>query len=75
MTAKRLLEYAEAHRNDDWFEAWKNEIENKQIEIAVKCENKQDKRLEREYQDLCELLRLIRLMEHQRLVLFYKGKM
>ena len=79
MLANKVLEWAEKHKNDDWFEDEKRRLQNKQIEICKKLEDPtlshaSRKRYEKQYSDICDIQHMIRIMEHQRLVLFYKSK-
>ena len=79
MTADKILQWAEDHKNDDWFEVQKIELANRKVDISTRLENfdlsiSARKKYEKEYGNICEILHMISIMEHQRLVLFYKSR-
>ena len=74
MTAKQLLEYAAEHlTNKDLFSVF-SALQNEQLEIARQLEAApKNKTLIRKYNDLCEKMQIIQLMQEQRLELFYQS--
>lgn len=74
LTAKQLLEYAAEHStNKDLFSVVRA-LQNEQLEIARQLEAApKNKTLIRKYNDLCEKLQIIQLMQEQRLELFYQS--
>ena len=74
MTAKQLLEYAaEYSTNKDLFSVF-SALQNEQLEIARQLEMApKNKTLIRKYNNLCEKMQIIQLMQEQRLELFYQG--
>ena len=73
LAAKQLLEYAAEHStNKDLFSVVRA-LQNEQLEIARQLEAApKNKTLIRKYNDLCEKLQIIQLMQEQRLELFYQ---
>lgn len=74
MTAKQLLEYAAEHlTNKDLFSVL-SALQNDQLEIARQLETAPKNRvLIRKYNDICEKMQIIQLMQGQRLELFYQS--
>lgn len=74
MTAKQLLEYAAEHStNKDLFSVF-SALQNEQLELARQLEMApKNKTLIRKYNDLCEKMQIIQLMQEQRLELFYQN--
>ena len=74
MTAKQLLEYAAEHStNKDLFSVFST-LQKEQLEIARQLEAApKNKTLIRKYNDLCEKMQIIQLMQEQRLELFYQS--
>lgn len=74
MTAKQLLEYAaEYSTNKDLFSVF-SALQNEQLEIARQLEMvPKNKTLICKYNNLCEKMQIIQLMQEQRLELFYQG--
>ena len=74
MTAKQLLEYAAEHlTNKDLFSVF-SALQNEQLEIARQVEAApKNKTLIHKYNDLCEKMQIIQLMQSQRLELFYQS--
>ena len=74
LTAKQLLEYAAEHStNKDLFSVVRA-LQNEQLEIARQLEAApKNKTLIRKYNDLCEKLQIIQLMQSQKLELFYQS--
>ena len=74
LTAKQLLEYAAEHStNKDLFSVVRA-LQNEQLEIARQLEMApKNKTLIRKYNNLCEKMQIIQLMQEQRLELFYQS--
>lgn len=74
MTAKQLLEYAAEYlTNKDLFSVL-GALQNDQLEIARQLETAPKNRiLIRKYNDICEKMQIIQLMQGQRLELFYQS--
>lgn len=74
MTAKQLLEYAAEYlTNKDLFSVLSG-LQSEQLEIARQLETTpKNKTLIRKYNDLCEKIQIIQLMQGQRLELFYQS--
>ena len=74
MTATQLLEYAAEHlTNKDLFSVF-SALQKEQLEIARQLEMApKNKTLIRKYNNLCEKMQIIQLMQKQRLELFYQG--
>ena len=74
LTAKQLLEYAAEHStNKDLFSVVRA-LQNEQLEIARQLEAApKNKTLIRKYNDLCEKMQIIQLMQEQLLELFYQS--
>ena len=74
MTAKQLLEYAAEHlTNKDLFSVF-SALQNEQLELARQLEAApKNKTLIRKYNNLCEKMQIIQLMQEQRLELFYQS--
>ncbi len=74
MTAKQLLEYAAGYlTNKDLFSVL-GALQNEQLEIARQLETApKNKILIRKYNDICEKMQIIQLMQGQRLELFYQS--
>lgn len=77
MTAKQLLIFAEQHAADkDAFQTILDDLQKEQSRIlcALETESK-NKKLNRQYLDICEKLQIINLMQRQRLELFYQSSL
>lgn len=74
MTAKQLLNFAAQHiTNMDLFSLL-GSLQIEQLEIARQLEtNPKNKRLTKQYTDVCEKMQIIQLMQSQRLELFYQS--
>ena len=74
MAAKQLLEYAAEHlTNKDLFSVF-SALQNEQLELARQLEAApKNKTLIRKYNNLCEKMQIIQLMQEQRLELFYQS--
>lgn len=74
MTAKQLLEYAaEYSTNKDLFSVF-SALQNEQLKLARQLEiTPKNKTLIHKYNDLCEKMQIIQLMQSQRLELFYQS--
>ena len=74
MTAKQLLEYAAEHlTNKDLFSVF-SALQKEQLEIAGQLEAApKNKTLIHKYNNLCEKMQIIQLMQSQRLELFYQS--
>ena len=74
MTAKQLLEYAAEYSiNKDLFSVF-SALQNEQLELARQLEMApKNKTLIRKYNNLCEKMQIIQLMQSQRLELFYQS--
>ena len=74
MTAKQLLKYAaEYSTNKDLFSVL-SALQNDQLEIARQLETApKNKVLIRKYNNICEKMQIIQLMQGQRLELFYQS--
>lgn len=75
MTAEQILNFAEEHANDtNLFRDIKEELERYKLDLAIRLENNLDcKKLNKQYKDVCEKIRMINLMQRQRLELFYQS--
>ena len=74
MTAKQVLEFAAQHiTNTDLFSLL-GSLQQEQLEIARQLEtNPKNKKLVKQYADICEKMQMIQLMQSQRLELFYQS--
>lgn len=74
MTAKQLLNFATEHSKDESLFSVLEILEGEQIEVARQLEiSPEDKKLLRQYDDVCEKQQIIHLMQSQRLELLYKS--
>jgi hypothetical protein len=74
MTAKQLLEYAAEYLTDKDLFSVLSVLQTNQLEMARQLESApNNKRLIHTYNDLCEKMQIIQLMQSQRLELFYQS--
>lgn len=74
MTAKQLLEFASEHMTDENFFSLLGTLQLEQTEIARQLETApKNKKLLKQYEDVCEKMQVIQLMQGQRLELFYQS--
>lgn len=74
MTAKQLLEYAAKYLTSKDLFSVLSALQNDQLEIARQLEtDSKNKILIRKYNDICEKIQIIQLMQDQRLELFYQS--
>ena len=74
MTAKQLLEYATGYLTTKDLFSVLSALQNDQLDIARQLETAPKNRvLIRKYNDICEKMQIIQLMQGQRLELFYQS--
>ena len=75
MTAKQILEFGEKYAHEKYmFNEIKETLEIEKTDIVLKIEQQpNNKKLYKQFGDVCEKLRMIRLMQNQRLELFYQS--
>ena len=72
MTAKQLLNFASQHMTNTDLFSLLGTLQTEQLEIARQLETKPtNKKLLKQYTDICEKMQIIQLMQSQRLELFY----
>ncbi len=74
MTTKQLLAFAAEHlTNKDLFSVLSS-LQIEQLDIARQLEtDSKNKKLTKQYTDICEKMQIIQLMQSQRLELFYQS--
>ena len=74
MTAKQLLIFASQHTTNTDLFSLLGTLQTEQFEIARQLETKpKNKKLLKQYTDICEKMQIIQLMQSQRLELFYQS--
>ena len=74
MTAKQLLTFAVDYSTDKDLFSVLSTLQSEQLEVARQLEaTPKNKKLLRQYNDICEKLQIIQLMQSQRLELFYQS--
>ena len=75
MTAKQILDFAEQYAHEkDMFGAVEDNLQREKFDVFCKLEQEpNNKKLYRQYVDICEKLRMLCLMRNQRLELFYQS--
>lgn len=76
MTAKQIMDFVEENSHSkDMFGDLEQDLTNQKYDILVKLEKSpNDKKLKKQYYDVCEKIRMIYLMRAQRLELFSQAK-
>lgn len=76
MTAKQIMDFVEENAHSkDMFADLEQDLTNQKYDILVKLERSpKDKKLKKQYSDVCEKLRMIYLMRVQRLELLMQAK-
>lgn len=77
MTAKQIMDFVEENAHSkDMFGDLENDLTNQKYDILVKLEKSpNDKKLKKQYYDVCEKIRMIYLMRVQRLELFEQSNL
>ena len=72
MNAERLMDFADEHAYDtNRFNDLERTLDEEKFNIHVELEsNPGDKKLNRQYKDVCEKMRMVLIMRRQRLELF-----
>ncbi len=75
MTAKKIMDVMEENAHDtDMFGTLEQNLTNEKFNVLVILEHDPDnKKLIRQYTDICEQLRAISIMRFQRVELFYQA--
>lgn len=75
MTAKKIMDFMEENAHDsDMFGELEQNLTNEKFNVLVLLEHDPDnKKLMRQYTDICEKLRAISIMRFQRMELFYQA--
>lgn len=76
MIAKAIMDFVEQYAHEpDMFGDLEMKLNEEKCEVLVKLESDyHNKKLNRQYKDICEKLRMIHLMRFQRLELFMQAK-
>lgn len=77
MTAKQIMDFVEENAHSkDMFGDLERDLTNQKYDILVKLEKSlSDKKLKKQYYDVCEKIRMIYLMRVQRLELFEQSNL
>lgn len=72
MNAKQIMDFADEHANEtNMFNDLERALDEEKFNILVELEsNPDDKKLNRQYKDVCEKMRMVLIMRRQRLELF-----
>ena len=75
MTAKQILDFAEKYAHEEsMFNELENKLQKDKIDILIQLEHEpKNKKLYKQYVDICQKLRMIAIMRGQRLELFYQS--
>ncbi len=76
MTAKQIMDFMEKYAHDtNMFGQLEQDLTQEKFNVLILLEHDPDnKKLIRQYTDICEKLRAISIMRFQRLELFYQAK-
>lgn len=75
MNAKQIMDFADEHAYEpNMFHDLEQTLDEEKFNILVELEsNPGDKKLNRQYKDVCEKSRMVHIMRRQRLELFREG--
>lgn len=75
MTAKQIVDYAESIENDkSMFRGIEEKLGEEKLAVLINLEhNPRDKKLAKQYNDICEKLRMIFILRRTRLELLHQA--
>lgn len=75
MTARKLMDWVDKiGKAEDMFGELESELNNAKYDVLVKIEHDpHNRKLNSEYNDICEKLRMVYILRQQRLILFMQA--